>query len=111
MLEYLVCSGKYYLAKLPAHKAKKTKTLLDSRMQLLQYTKAVNDVIQGSRDIPSQKLNLAVPSMRYRPWTWEVCEHEGILVKSSKSLSLGFQKTFQVQAISGSSGVTGNRNL
>lgn len=65
MLKYLVCRGKYYLAKLLAHKGKKTKKLLDSRMQLLQYTKAVTDVIQGTRDIPSQKLNLAVPSMRY----------------------------------------------
>lgn len=69
MLEYLVYRRKYYLAKLPAHKGKKTKRLLDSRMQLLQYTKVATDVIQGARDIPSQNLNLAVPSMRNKPWT------------------------------------------
>lgn len=83
MLEYLVYGGKYYLAKLPAHKEKKAKRVLDSRMQVLQYTKAVTDVIQGTRDIPSQKLNLAVPSMRDQSWTQEVCEREGMLVESS----------------------------
>lgn len=58
MLEYLVYRGKYYLVKLPAHKEKKTKRLFDSRMQVLQYTKAVTDVIQGTRDIPKPEVEL-----------------------------------------------------
>lgn len=58
MLEYLVYRGKYYLVKLSAHKEKKTKRLLDSRMHVLQYTKAVIDVIQGTRDIPKPEVEL-----------------------------------------------------